>query len=146
MSSDLPVRSVNIVAGTMSARVPLTLVDVVRAIWTREARCTRALVAVLERATLGPVSTRRRGAVILSLAMITWKKKRNDVVQRLAPMHILVKYNRKVARFTMSYWELKSRFNLKLRAPDAFTYFLSDFIFFYIFLNFYFSKIRNSKS
>jgi len=71
MSSDLPVRSVNILAGTVFARVPLTLVDVVRAIRSRETGCARALVAVFERATLGPVSTGRRGAVILPLAMVT---------------------------------------------------------------------------
>lgn len=87
VSFDLLVRSVNILAGTVSAWVPVTLVDVVRAIRSREARCTRALVAALERATLGPVSTGRRGAIILSFAVFAWKKtKRDDVVPRL-PTH-----------------------------------------------------------
>lgn len=63
----------DILAGTVSARVPVALVDVVRAIRPGEARCTRALVAVFERATLGPVSTGRRGAVILSFAMLACK-------------------------------------------------------------------------
>lgn len=76
VSFDLLVRSVNIFAGTVSARVPVTLVDVVRAIRPREARCTRALVAALERATLGPVSTGRWGAIILSFAVLAWNKKR----------------------------------------------------------------------
>lgn len=69
-SADLLVRSVNVLAGPVSARVPVALVDVVRAVRPGEARCTRALVAVLERATLGPVSTGRGGAVILPLAVL----------------------------------------------------------------------------
>lgn len=49
MSFDLLVRSVNVLAGAVSARVPVAFVDVVRAIRTRKAGCTRALVAVLKR-------------------------------------------------------------------------------------------------
>lgn len=67
---DLLVRSVNVLAGTVDARFPLALVDVVRAIQPRETRCARALVAVLERATLGSVSAGRRRAVVLSLAVL----------------------------------------------------------------------------
>lgn len=70
MSFDLLVGSVNVLAGAVSARVPVAFVDVVRAIRPRKAGCTRALVAVLQRQTLGPVSTRRRGAVVLSLAVL----------------------------------------------------------------------------
>lgn len=92
VSFDLLVRSVNILAGTVSARVPVTLVDVVRAIRSREARCTRALVAVFERATLGPVSTGRRGAVILSFAVLAWKKKKRQYCSTsLVPMHIIMR-------------------------------------------------------
>lgn len=46
---DLLVRSVNVLAGAVSARVPVAFVDVVRAIRARKAGCTRALVAVLQR-------------------------------------------------------------------------------------------------
>ena len=70
MSFDLLVGSVNVLAGAVSARVPVAFVDVVRAIRPSKAGCTRALVAVLQRETLGSVSTRRRGAVVLSLAVL----------------------------------------------------------------------------
>lgn len=60
----------------MPARMQIALVDVVRAIRPGKARCARALVAVLERAALGPVSTWRRGAMVLSLAVIACKRKR----------------------------------------------------------------------
>lgn len=49
MSFDLLVRSVNVLAGAVSARVSVAFVDVVRAIRPRKAGCTRALVAVLQR-------------------------------------------------------------------------------------------------
>lgn len=75
MSFDLLVRSVNVLAGAVYARVPVAFVDVVRAIRPRKAGCTRALVAVLQGPALGPVSTRRRGAVVLSLAVFAWNAK-----------------------------------------------------------------------
>lgn len=85
MSFDLLVRSVNVLAGAMSARVPVAFVDVVRAIRPGKAGCTRALVAVLQRQTLGPVSTRRRGAVVLSFAVLAWNTQNKK--ERMVEIH-----------------------------------------------------------
>ena len=84
-SLHLLVGAVGVEAGSVPARAQSALVDVLRAVGPGETRGTGALVVVVERAALGVVQARQRGAVVHPFTEFACKSKATVKLINQAP-------------------------------------------------------------